>query len=153
MTCDHAGTVARAIAARMVFRPSAARTLPRCDPELRKAWKRHLNRVAALKELQQLAGLLRVSGAPAGELSIHPPCTSLPAVHTALESNHVPVAVINVAVIDKLHTGDTLVREWRWKGLGTEPMTCPPNAFASGDGMTTVEPGQSVTTAWGGHLT
>jgi len=55
--------------------------------------------------------------------------------------------------IIELYTGDTLAPERRRKGLGTEPMTCPPNAFASGDGLTRLEPGQSVSTAWGARLT
>jgi aldose 1-epimerase len=35
----------------------------------------------------------------------------------------------------ELYTGDTLGPERRRRGLGTEPMTCPPNAFQSGDGL------------------
>jgi aldose 1-epimerase len=35
----------------------------------------------------------------------------------------------------ELYTGDTLEPERRRRGLGTEPMTCPPNAFRSGDGL------------------
>ena len=38
--------------------------------------------------------------------------------------------------IIELYTGDTLAPERQRKGLGAEPMTCPPNAFASGDGLT-----------------
>jgi aldose 1-epimerase len=34
-------------------------------------------------------------------------------------------------------------------GLGVEPMTCPPNAFASGEGLTVLEPGAEVTGTWG----
>ncbi len=55
--------------------------------------------------------------------------------------------------IIELCTGDTLALERRRKGLGAEPMTCPPNAFGSGDGLTRLEPGQSVSTAWGARLT
>jgi len=54
--------------------------------------------------------------------------------------------------IIELYTGDTLVPERRRKGLGAEPMTCPPNAFASGDALIRLEPGQSVSTAWGARL-
>jgi aldose 1-epimerase len=39
------------------------------------------------------------------------------------------------------------VRPAAHQGLGTEPMTCPPNAFTSGDALITLEPGQSVSTA------
>lgn len=35
------------------------------------------------------------------------------------------------------------------RGLAGEPMTCAPNAFRSGDGLIRLEPGASVTTAWG----
>jgi aldose 1-epimerase len=35
------------------------------------------------------------------------------------------------------------------RGLAVEPMTCPPNAFRSGDHLIRLEPGASVTTAWG----
>ncbi|HUZ42040.1 MAG TPA: aldose 1-epimerase family protein [Acidimicrobiales bacterium] len=55
--------------------------------------------------------------------------------------------------IIELYTGDTLAPERRRKGLGAEPMTCPPNAFASGDRLIRLEPGQSVSTAWGACLT
>ena len=35
------------------------------------------------------------------------------------------------------------------RSLAVEPMTCPPNAFRSGDGLIVLEPGASVTTTWG----
>jgi aldose 1-epimerase len=31
-------------------------------------------------------------------------------------------------------------------------MTCPPNAFASGEDLIRLEPGESVTTSWGALL-
>jgi aldose 1-epimerase len=49
----------------------------------------------------------------------------------------------------ELYTGDTLGPERRRRGLGTEPMTCPPNAFQSGDGLLRLKAGQSLTTTWG----
>ena len=52
-----------------------------------------------------------------------------------------------------LYTGDTLGPGRRRRGLGTEPMPCPTNAVASGDGLTRLEPGQSMSTAWGVRLT
>ena len=55
--------------------------------------------------------------------------------------------------IIELYIGDTLAPERRRKGLGAEPMTCPPIAFASGDALTMLDPGQSVSTAWGARLT
>jgi len=54
--------------------------------------------------------------------------------------------------IVELYTGDTLAPERRRRGLGTEPMTCPPNAFQSGDGLVGLQPGQSLTTTWGVRL-
>jgi aldose 1-epimerase len=35
------------------------------------------------------------------------------------------------------------------RGLAVEPMTCAPNAFRSGEGLIRLEPGASVTGAWG----
>lgn len=54
--------------------------------------------------------------------------------------------------IIELYSGDTLAPERRRRGLGVEPMSCPPNAFASGDGVIRLEPGQSVTSTWGARL-
>jgi aldose 1-epimerase len=51
------------------------------------------------------------------------------------------------------YTGDTLGPSRARRGLGTEPMTCAPNAFASGDGLVRLEPGQQLTTRWGACLT
>ena len=50
------------------------------------------------------------------------------------------------------YTGDTLAPDRARRGLGTEPMTCAPNAFASGDGLIRLGPGESVTTRWGVRL-
>lgn len=47
-----------------------------------------------------------------------------------------------------LFTGDTQPTVAR-RSLGVEPMTCAPNAFASGDGVRTLAPGESATSAWG----
>lgn len=55
--------------------------------------------------------------------------------------------------IIELFTGDTLHSDRRRRGLGTEPMTCPPNAFQTGDQVTRLEPGASVTSRWGVSLT
>jgi aldose 1-epimerase len=47
-------------------------------------------------------------------------------------------------------TGDTIPQtDRRRRGLGLEPMTCAPNAFRSGDGLTVLEPGQSMASTWG----
>lgn len=54
--------------------------------------------------------------------------------------------------IVELFTGDTLAPHRRRQGLGAEPMTCPPNAFQSGEGVHRLAPGQSITTRWGARL-
>jgi len=57
-------------------------------------WKMHENHFEALKLVQELAALLRASGVPEGrEVSIHPTFTSLRTVQTAVETDHVPVAL------------------------------------------------------------
>jgi aldose 1-epimerase len=49
-----------------------------------------------------------------------------------------------------LFTGDALPDERRRRqGLGVEPMSCAPNAFQSGEGLRTLDPGQSFTGSWG----
>jgi aldose 1-epimerase len=53
----------------------------------------------------------------------------------------------------QIYTGDTLAPERRRRGLGAEPMTCPPNAFRSGDELVRLEPDQTLTTTWGVQLT
>ncbi len=52
----------------------------------------------------------------------------------------------------QIYTGDTLGPARRRGGMAAEPMTCPPNAFATGDGVIRLAPGQSVTTTWGVRL-
>jgi aldose 1-epimerase len=52
----------------------------------------------------------------------------------------------------QLYSGDELARERRRTGLAVEPMTCPSNAFQSGDGLVRLEPGESLTTRWGARL-
>ncbi len=52
----------------------------------------------------------------------------------------------------ELYTGDTLAVPRRRRGLGTEPMTCPPNALQSGLDLIRLDPGRSVTTTWGVRL-
>jgi aldose 1-epimerase len=46
-------------------------------------------------------------------------------------------------------SGDTLAPGRRRQGLAVEPMTCPPNAFRSGDGLVVLEAGQSWSGSWG----
>ncbi|MBB4912750.1 aldose 1-epimerase family protein [Actinophytocola algeriensis] len=54
--------------------------------------------------------------------------------------------------IIELFTGDTLVPDRRRRGLGVEPMTCPPDAFRTGDRLRHLEPGDTATTTWGARL-
>lgn len=49
----------------------------------------------------------------------------------------------------EIFTADTLAPDRRRRGLGVEPMTCPPNAFQSGDHVTRLEPGATATARWG----
>ncbi|MGY1812212.1 aldose 1-epimerase family protein [Blastococcus sp. SYSU D00820] len=49
----------------------------------------------------------------------------------------------------QLYTGDTIPGDRRRRGLAVEPMTCPPNALATGEALVRLEPGQSVTRTWG----
>jgi aldose 1-epimerase len=48
----------------------------------------------------------------------------------------------------QLFTGDVLP-ERRRQGLAVEPMTCPPNAFATGESVIRLAPGESATGSWG----
>jgi aldose 1-epimerase len=47
-----------------------------------------------------------------------------------------------------LFTGDPLADVNR-RSLAVEPMTCPPNAFRSGEALIRLEPGDAFTSAWG----
>jgi aldose 1-epimerase len=49
----------------------------------------------------------------------------------------------------QVFTGDSLGPDRRRKAVAIEPMTCPPNAFVTGDDLLVLQPGQSVTHAWG----
>jgi aldose 1-epimerase len=49
----------------------------------------------------------------------------------------------------QVFTGDTLPDKDKRRGLAVEPMTCPPDAFNSGDGLVTLAPGEQHTTTWG----
>jgi aldose 1-epimerase len=54
--------------------------------------------------------------------------------------------------IIELFTADTLAADRRRRGLGTEPMTCPPNAFQTGRHVIRLEPGDATTSTWGARL-
>ena len=49
----------------------------------------------------------------------------------------------------QVFTGDPLEPERRRTAGAVEPMTCPPNAFASGEGVIVLQPRESVTVRWG----
>jgi aldose 1-epimerase len=48
-----------------------------------------------------------------------------------------------------IFTGDTLAPGRRRQGLAVEPMTAPPNALASGEGLDVLAPGERHTVSWG----
>jgi aldose 1-epimerase len=48
-----------------------------------------------------------------------------------------------------VYSGDTLPPAGRRKGLAVEPMTCPPDAFRSGNGVTVLNPGGRWSGTWG----
>lgn len=50
----------------------------------------------------------------------------------------------------EIFTGDGLDQlERRRTGLGVEPMSCPPNALVTGEGVITLQPGATTTGTWG----
>ena len=49
----------------------------------------------------------------------------------------------------QVFTGDPLGPGRRRKALAIEPMTCPPNAFVTGDDLLVLQPGEMVTHTWG----
>ena len=49
----------------------------------------------------------------------------------------------------QLYTGDTLEAERRRRSVAVEPMTCPANAFNSGTGLVTLQPGELWSGTWG----
>jgi aldose 1-epimerase len=52
----------------------------------------------------------------------------------------------------QLYTGDTLATPRRRLGLAAEPMTCPPNALQSGEGLLRLDPGRTHVSRWGVRL-
>lgn len=49
----------------------------------------------------------------------------------------------------EVFTGDTLAPNRRRRGLGLEPMSCPPDAFRSGEQLVRLDPGETWRGAWG----
>ncbi|MCW3057766.1 MAG: aldose 1-epimerase, partial [Solirubrobacterales bacterium] len=54
--------------------------------------------------------------------------------------------------IIEIYTGDDLIPARRRRGLAVEPMTCAPNAFQTGKGLLTLDPGDTFTARWGVRL-
>ncbi|MFN8142609.1 MAG: aldose 1-epimerase family protein [Solirubrobacterales bacterium] len=52
----------------------------------------------------------------------------------------------------ELYTGHTLAPDRARTGLGTEPMSCAPDAFNNGEGLIRLEPGESASAVWGACL-
>ena len=49
-----------------------------------------------------------------------------------------------------MFTGDALAAgQHRRAALAIEPMTCPPNAFVTGEDLIALAPGESVARTWG----
>ena len=48
----------------------------------------------------------------------------------------------------QVHTADRPEPGLNRAGLAVEPMTCPPDAFNSGEGLVVLEPGQRHTASW-----
>jgi aldose 1-epimerase len=49
----------------------------------------------------------------------------------------------------QVFTGDTLAPHRRRRALAVEPMSCPPDAFRSGEGLVRLAHGESHTCRWG----
>jgi aldose 1-epimerase len=54
--------------------------------------------------------------------------------------------------VTEVFTGDSLAPERRRRGLAAEPMTAPPNAFRTGNGVRRLEPGEATVSRWGARL-
>jgi aldose 1-epimerase len=49
----------------------------------------------------------------------------------------------------QLFTGDTLAPAERRRSIAVEPLTCPANAFNSGDGLRVLDPAETFGGSWG----
>ncbi|GAB2860528.1 aldose 1-epimerase family protein [Actinoallomurus bryophytorum] len=49
----------------------------------------------------------------------------------------------------EIYTRDEVMDETRRTGLGAEPMTCPPNSFATGIDLIALKPGEETSGMWG----
>lgn len=71
---------------------------------------------------------------------------------TALGGRRTELWVDETYPVVEVFTGDTLAPARARRALAVEPMTCPPNAFRTGDGVLRLEPGESVRSTWGVRL-
>ena len=71
---------------------------------------------------------------------------------TATDGSRAELWVDRTYELIELYTGDTLDANRQRRGLGAEPMTCPPNAFQTGTGVHRLDPGRSLTSSWGARL-
>jgi aldose 1-epimerase len=101
------------------------------------------------------------SARPLGAAAIDSPFTDLlrgadgraRARLTAADGSSVELWVDRAYRVLEVFTGDTLAAGRRRRGLGLEPMTSPPNAFLSGEGLVRLEPGEVHRASWGAALT
>ncbi|MGO9489561.1 MAG: aldose 1-epimerase family protein [Solirubrobacteraceae bacterium] len=92
-----------------------------------------------------------------GEVQIDDPFTDLRrdgegrarARLTAPDGSCVELWVDQRHTVLQVFTGDTLTPERRRSGLAVEPMTCPPDAFRSGQDLIRLGPGETVRSVWG----
>lgn len=68
---------------------------------------------------------------------------------TRPDGSRVELWVDQAFPIIEIYTADTLAPERRRTGLGCEPMSCPPNGLATGEGILRIEPGESFVGRWG----
>jgi aldose 1-epimerase len=68
---------------------------------------------------------------------------------TAADGSCVELWVDEGYPVLELFTGDTLAPSRRRTALAVEPMTCPPDAFRSGEHLIVLPPGSSSSFAWG----
>jgi aldose 1-epimerase len=93
---------------------------------------------------------------PIGELQLDTPFTELSRdqhgraeVQLGGPTNGVIVWFDEAYPYVQVFTADTVPPPRRRASVAIEPMTCPPNAFATGTDVVRLEPGDEVTTSWG----
>ncbi len=71
---------------------------------------------------------------------------------TGSDGRQVQLWVDQHYTVVQLYSGDSLSAAHSRTALAVEPMTCPPNAFRTKDGLIILQPGQKQTTKWGVRL-